>query len=362
MTVTGPKVRDFTGATGRLPVEVVSDPVFELLLSVFVWITHRDPESDAEYAVGDTWFQGVEAAASPGLIKILEGFVGIEDLWVGLIGLTMGLPTPRSVAATAESLRTGDPIHLRRELIVRGCAHCRGITDDDLIDRAAHGEPAAIDVIAGQEDCKMTDGIRRLLSMDPIATVELIASTIERFDREVFRGGAEISEILERDADHKRQLARSLEPNQLVEVATNGVTFTMLPEVDGIVLIPSIVLRPWVTVTASGRRRVFCYPVAEEHLIADPDAPPSWLVGVYRALGDERRLRMLRILSEGPSSLGDVSARVGLAKSTVHHHLSVLRQAGLVRITVGVDKEYSIRRDAVPEVGRMLAGFLTEKS
>ena len=53
---------------------------------------------------------------------------------------------------------------------------------------------------------------------------------------------------------------------------------------------------------------------------------------------------------------------VRLAKSTVHHHLSILRQAGLVRVAVSEDdKEYSLRRDALPEVGRMLAGFLEEK-
>src|SRR5262245_30354282 len=133
-------------------------------------------------------------------------------------------------------------------------------------------------------------------------------------------------------------MARTMEPSLLVENATNGVTFTMLPEVAGIILVPSIVTRPWVTITeTASRHRVFCYPVAEEHLMADPDAPPSYLVGVYRALGDERRLRLMRILGEGPISLADVTARMGLAKSTVHHHLSILRQAGLVRVAVSED-------------------------
>lgn len=362
MTVTGPKVKDFTGASGRIPVEVISDPTFELLLSIFVWLTNQDPESDAEYAVGVTWFEGVRKAASLKTLSLLERFQGIDDLWIAMVGYTLGLPAPRSTAGLVQHLRTTDPIALRRQLVVMGCAHCRaGGDNDDLIDRAAAGEPAAIDEVVALEDCKMTEGVRRLLSMKPAETAALIADTIEAFERDVFRGGAEIAEILDRDANHKRQMARSMAPNQLVEVATNGVTFTMLAEVDGIVLIPSIVLRPWVTVTESERRRVFCYPVAEEHMIADPDAPPSYLVAVYRALGDERRLRLLRILSEGPAGLAEITERMDQAKSTVHHHLSILRQAGLVRITVGEDKEYSLRRDAVPEVGRMLAGFLNEK-
>lgn len=361
MTVTGPKVKDFTGPSGRISVEVIANPTFELLNSLFVWTAHQNPEYDAEYAVGETWFQGVEAAASPRLRGLLERFVGVEDLWIGLVGYGLGVSPDLTPEALVDHLRTVDPVDVRRDLIVVGCAHCKTDAPDDLALRAARGEAAAIAVVTTLEECKMSEGIGRLLEMEPADTVALIADTVEAFDREVFHGGGGVSEVLERDAAHKRQLARTMEPAQLVEVATNGVTFTMLPDVDGIVLIPAIVTRPWVTITETGRRRVFCYPVAEEHLLADPDAPPSYLVAAYRALGDERRLRLLRILSEGPISLAEVTERVGIAKSTVHHHLSILRQAGLVRITVGADKEYSLRRDVVTEVGRMLAGFLTEK-
>jgi DNA-binding transcriptional ArsR family regulator len=361
MTVTGPKVKDFTSPSGRIPVEVIANPTFELLNSLFVWTAHEDPEYAASYAVGETWFEGVGAAASPRLRELLEQFVGVEDLWVALVGYALCISPEVTPEGLVDHLRSADPVELRRDLIVMGCAHCKADAPDDLAMRAARGEAAAIDAVTSMEACKMSEGTRRFLEMAPADTATLIADTVETFDREVFHGGGSVSEVLERDAAAKRQLGRTMEPAQLVEVATNGVTFTMLPEVVGIVLIPSIVTRPWVTITEAERRRVFCYPVAEENLLADPDAPPSYLVAAYRALGDERRLRLLRILSEGPISLAEVTERVGIAKSTVHHHLSILRQAGLVRITLGADKEYSLRRDVVSEVGRMLAGFLTEK-
>lgn len=362
MTVTGPKVRDFTAPAGRMKVEVIANPTFELLNSIFVYNTHLNPEIEAEYAVGDEWFEGVRTAMSPRLLGMLQQSVGIEDVWVGLIGLGLGLPGELTPQTLVQHLRTADPVELRRDLLVVGCAHCKVDTADDLAMRAARGEVAALDEIDQLEECKMMPGLRRFLEMKPADTAALLADVVEAFDREVFHGGGAVAEVLERDAAHKRQMALTMEPAQLVEIATNGVTFTMLPDVDGIVLVPAIVTRPWVTITESERCRVFCYPVAEEHLVADADAPPSYLVAAYRALGDERRLRLLRILSEGPTSLADVSERMGIGKSTVHHHLSILRQAGMVRITVGADKEYSLRRDVVSEVGRMLAGFLTEKS
>ena len=54
---------------------------------------------------------------------------------------------------------------------------------------------------------------------------------------------------------------------------------------------------------------------------------PAELVRIYKALGDESRLKLLKRLHEGPISLTDAAQEVGLAKSTTHHHLAILRQA-----------------------------------
>ena len=106
------------------------------------------------------------------------------------------------------------------------------------------------------------------------------------------------------------------------------------------------------------RGRQIFYSVADEHLLADPDAPPSYLVDLYKALGDERRLRMLAILGEGDAGLMEIADRVDLAKSTTHHHLRILRSAGLVRVTVGENKSYSLRREGGPEAARLLDAYL----
>ena len=63
------------------------------------------------------------------------------------------------------------------------------------------------------------------------------------------------------------------------------------------------------------------YPVAEEHLNDDPDAAPSWLVNYYKALGDARRLKILRRLSAGPADLGELAELVGMAKTSTFHHI-----------------------------------------
>lgn len=357
MTVKGPQVKDFTGDPERFPVEVVADPVFELLLSLFTYssMAHSSPK---EFALGGEWFDGVRARASAELRDVLDGLEDAGEIWIELIGTALSLPAPRSVAALVAHLRATDPIEQRLQYIVKGCMHCRHDVDGAVQQRAAEGDTDAIEELSALSACKMSDGLRGLLDVDPDATIELLASTIEWFDRDIFHGGGDISDVLNRDAEHKRAMARTMKAPRLVETATNGITFEFQPEVDAIVLIPSVVIRPWVTIGGRDRRRIFCYPVAEEHLTADPESPPTHLVEVYKALGDERRLRLLRILAEGSKSLADVTESIGLAKSTVHHHLSILRQAGLVLITIGADKEYSLRHDAIPEAADLLAGFL----
>ena len=106
--------------------------------------------------------------------------------------------------------------------------------------------------------------------------------------------------------------------------------------------------------------------MAEENLVHDPDAPPSALVAVYRALGDERRLRLLRRLSEGPASLADLTDHLGLAKSTVFHHIGVLRSAGLIRVAISSDHKqqstYSLRLEAFPDQRTLMDQYLTRSS
>jgi ArsR family transcriptional regulator, arsenate/arsenite/antimonite-responsive transcriptional repressor len=52
---------------------------------------------------------------------------------------------------------------------------------------------------------------------------------------------------------------------------------------------------------------------------------------LYRALGDETRLRVIGILAEvGPLPVGELSSRVNLSQPLISWHLRILRVAGLI--------------------------------
>jgi ArsR family transcriptional regulator len=55
------------------------------------------------------------------------------------------------------------------------------------------------------------------------------------------------------------------------------------------------------------------------------------LRALYRALGDETRLRIIGLLAElGPMPVNQLSARVGLSQPLISWHLRILRVAGLI--------------------------------
>jgi ArsR family transcriptional regulator, arsenate/arsenite/antimonite-responsive transcriptional repressor len=50
-----------------------------------------------------------------------------------------------------------------------------------------------------------------------------------------------------------------------------------------------------------------------------------------RALGDPTRREILRVLRAGDLTAGDIASRFPMTAASVSHHLSVLKEAGLIR-------------------------------
>ncbi len=352
MGTDSPKVRDFTATEQTLSVTVEASSVYETLLSMFVY---GNKSEAGEYECGSMFFEQLEAGVNESVASDLEAMLDSGESWLPLVGLAHAAGKTRSMTRFIEHIHAMDSVELRTELL-QGSCHKQTIPAEDLA-AAAKGDADAIDRVAAMS-C-ISSGLETWIRMPVKETTTRLVALLTAVNDVL---GASISDslpALRRDADEKRALARSKDAPRLVETATNGVTFKPLPHVEGVVLIPSKIIRPWTVIIERGGLRIFAYSVADEHLLADPDAPPNYLVDLYKALADERRLRMLSILSEGDASLMEIAEKVDLAKSTTHHHLRILRSAGLVRVTVGESKSYGLRREGVPEAARLLDAYLT---
>ncbi len=91
------------------------------------------------------------------------------------------------------------------------------------------------------------------------------------------------------------------------------------------------------------------------------------LVRVFKALGDQNRIRILKMLQDKPLSVGQLTAVLGISQPAVSRHLRQLREAGLVedrrsalwvtyRLTRQPQSQY------VPVILRHLVGWANQDS
>jgi DNA-binding transcriptional ArsR family regulator len=166
----------------------------------------------------------------------------------------------------------------------------------------------------------------------------------------------QITRMLKQDRTQKEALMEKLSAEELVSLATEG-DYPPEPTVTRVILIPQAIYRPWTVQADAEDTKIFYYPVAEQHVYEqiDPYRPPQSLVQTMKALGDEHRLRLVKILAEQEKSLQELTELLQIGKSTVHHHLSLLRAANLVKTT---GTKYTLRRSALDRLPVLLEQFI----
>jgi DNA-binding transcriptional ArsR family regulator len=357
-----PRVRDFTTPRSSDPqVETALHGAADLLVAL--WLVEGCDEvtqSFDEYGLGADWFAGFVEALSPETRSLLSQ-IGSGNVWISAMSILDDMANGSTVDDFIDHVAAMDPTDLRLALLAMH--ETDSVEYERLAPAAAAGDQEAVSdlmalpLVAEHERWAKT--MRHLLALEPHETTELITGAMSGAQRDVFAiYESGFRPILERDIAARRAMVGRLSTERFVELTTNGISIEKQGYRRPILLIPTIVGRPWVIFTESARRLIMGYPVADEYMDADPDAPPTWLIKTYKALGDERRLRILRRLSVGPTSLHELADELDVSKSTLHHHMMLLRSAGLIKVLIGTDKEYALREDIVPETTAVLQAYI----
>ena len=340
-------------------VAIEVSPAYELLESL---VTTSDSGEADTYEIGPEWIADARQRAGDELLARVEAVShGDSDTFIHLIGLAYDTPAPRDIPGFIDHLRQTDADEIRLHMVQFYSRDTRRLTPPSVIRAAVGGDADARDEFlrTSHPDWEpWTDYLRAVLDADGEALKAELIDVIEQWAERVFKPESPtIMPILERDAEVKRDLARDLPLDRFVTTATNGVEFAPRPGIDRVVMIPSFVNRPLVSYLEFGEVLIIIYPVADESISADLDSPPLRLVRLSKALGDEKRLRILRVLADGEKTLMELAELFGVAKTTMHHHMIVLRSAGLISVGVG-SKRYRLRHETVPDVGALLSGYL----
>ncbi len=340
-------------------VTIEVSPAYELLESLVT--AFSEDESDT-YEIGSGWIGNARQRAGDDLLaRIGAVSLGDPDTFIHLAGIAYDTPAPRDIPSFLKHLRQTDADEIRLHLVQFYARDIRRLTPAAVIRAAIGGEAAAKTEFlrTSHPDWEpWTDYLRGILETDGATFKAELIDVLEQWaERVILPELPTIMPILERDAESKRDLARDLAVDRFVTLATNGVEFAPRPGIDRVVMVPSFVNRPLVSYLEFGEVLLIIYPVADESIIADSDTPPLRLVRLSKALGDEKRLRILRMLADGEKTLMELAELFGVAKTTMHHHLIILRSAGLISVGVG-SKRYRLRHETVPDVGALLSGYL----
>jgi DNA-binding transcriptional ArsR family regulator len=168
----------------------------------------------------------------------------------------------------------------------------------------------------------------------------------------------EITLLIEEDALEKRTLSTKMDPENLIEYASGGLVIEEIPELQTVVLFPTVHNRPINTYCFYTNMLLIQYPVdvPEEN----EDDPPMCLTRMTYALSDHARLRLLRYVADQPKSLIEMQHDLNQTMETLMHHLMILRVAGLLRIHIGDhdNEKFSIRPDGVAELQMFLESYI----
>lgn len=172
-----------------------------------------------------------------------------------------------------------------------------------------------------------------------------------------------IEPYLKQALEKGQELAAQLEFSQLMVELSKGVHIAALEEANQVVFVPSYWTTPLVMYDHVKDKQwvvLFGARPAEASLVPG-EAVPDAMLHALKALSDPTRLLILRYLNDQPQSPTQLARRLRLRAPTVIHHLSALRLAGLVYVSMDEEEEkrYTVRQSAVQDAFEALRKFLS---
>jgi DNA-binding transcriptional ArsR family regulator len=363
-------IRDLTSSQRPIPIEIDGSVIYDMVLTI--WNAFAEKHGGENLDIGEDWLSQVAANTPDELVEELRSLGGPNcSVWLSVLGLISVAPHPHDADRVFAWMAHLNPDRLRRWTLgyigQEASNHDRtNPPSASTIEEAAAGDHDAILNILGDH---MPDAERgsliELFQIEPLEFRDRLVAALSRFRTEVFAPyEEEFGSAIGRAVTARRSMATRDSAEVVIEDVTNGINYEIPFGVTRVVLIPSVVLRPLSLIDRHREMLLVFYALADDFLINNPDAPPSWMVKFYKALSDEKRLRILRRLSEGDTSLDELTEMLDISKSTVHHHITLLRAAGLIRIQIGAkeagreSKCYGLRPQAFEDASAFLESYM----
>ena len=355
---------------GRAPdIEIVDCATYDFLISLDVTLASAEA-GYAEFEVGQVWIERARAACEtrfPGALDTIGRYLGdarpssLRATLISLVGQARGPSTARSFLAWLETVPASD---LAETLLDQDGL---GPEWSALLAAALEERATATTSEPGRAALRLLDLYPREARPNALhvlceieqARAELIAALRGWYEAVYAAEEERLIPLLRREAEAMVARRRESPQEVFVEREMRGVQWQRPAGLRRIIFAPSFFCKPAVFYHFWRGTLTFCAPLelasADGRSRGDPAAPADETLRFFEALGDDTRLRILRLLAGREMYLTELAERLGLTKATTKHHMVRLRAAGIVTL---YDRErltyYALRPDVARRATQLL--------
>lgn len=273
------------------------------------------------------------------------------ETWLNLFGVALDAGPTYTADRLVAALEAIDPVELRRHLLGRHAWSWCTLAGTQDIEAAAAGDADAAERLLARPRYyggHAPESLATLLPLDPGETKKRIWTAVVAAVPALVQANAE--EMLESLRREAVDLLAAASPLDAIERIANGFRYVPEIEAERVVLVPHLESRSGLVLAQHRGSRLVVYPAARDASAA------AQLLALGRALADPTRIEILALLGLGAAPVSELVRRTGLSRSTVHYHLSQLREAGLVTLEGNARAyRYAVRRDAAGAAASLLA-------
>ncbi|SEN38515.1 DNA-binding transcriptional regulator, ArsR family [Paenibacillus sophorae] len=304
-------------------IKTVVSPFHEMLCSLHVLF---QPEHHPRRL---QWSQDLLKEMPPHLRDAIRQIGGLTDCWTALVDLADHTGQPMTCRKGIDALNTlpdAELIHLALNnrvpigSIIQWMNGARGLEDEEL-------EEAGITLLDSLEEFR-----------------KLLTSTLAEYEESFFRREWQVVEpwlqtaaaAFQQEAEKSAEKAiASLHPRLFAEKGTitaqkaNTYHFAY-DSLEHIYVFPSAFIFPHLLIGWFGNDLYLPLAVDIPELPYS-ESPPADLLLRFKALGDETRLKIVKLLWKGPHCTKQLAPVLGISEAAVSKHLKLLTEAGLIR-------------------------------
>lgn len=298
-------------------------------------LTHRTPAVEVQPVIQTgTSVHGLvelsrlsaEGSDDPGLQQALD-HVGDKsgETWLHLLGLCLDLDRPSGFDQLVERIAAMEALDFRRVLLGLTAWSWRSIVGAETIEAAARGDDTAAKRLLSDDRYYGRSAEAALTKILPLNAEQTRDRLLEAM--EAYHSARDLEQLagpLEAAIREVKSLAVEEGWIEAVEQLC-GYRYVPEPEARRVAVMPHLA-GAGLTLAQHEDTRLIVYGATP------PSETLDYIVEMGKALADPSRVRILAALSAGPLPLGELVELTDLTRSTVHHHLKLLRATGLVSV------------------------------